>query len=56
MVFNIKIFQARILFLKYIEPIQDGSSAELNQNLLFRKISPTIQLLLNSVYLGTRYF
>lgn len=48
-------FQANLLFAKYIEPIQDGSCAEFNQNLLFRKISPTIQLLLNNVYLGTRY-
>jgi len=44
---------AKLLFTKYVEPIQDGSCAEINQHLLFRKISPTIQLLLNNVYLGT---
>lgn len=42
--------------MKYIEPIQDESCTESNQHLLFRKITPTIQLLLNNVYLGTRYF
>ncbi|VVC26907.1 Hypothetical protein CINCED_3A003563 [Cinara cedri] len=44
---------ANLLFTKYVEPIKDGQCTELNQNLLFRKISPTIQLLLNNVYLAT---
>ncbi|XP_050422791.1 origin recognition complex subunit 5 isoform X2 [Adelges cooleyi] len=44
---------ANIVFSKYIEPIKDGSCVESNQNLLYRKIIPTIQCLSNSVYLGT---
>lgn len=44
---------AKLLFIKYVEPIADGSCAEINQTLLFRKISPSIHLLLNNVYLGS---
>ncbi|XP_050538941.1 origin recognition complex subunit 5 isoform X2 [Daktulosphaira vitifoliae] len=44
---------AELVFVKYIEPIKDGSCIESNQNLLYRKISPTIQYLSNCVYLGT---
>ncbi|KAL5240036.1 hypothetical protein ACI65C_007446 [Semiaphis heraclei] len=44
---------AKLLFIKYVEPIEDGSCTEINLALLFRKISPSIHLLLNNVYLGT---
>ncbi|XP_060854544.1 origin recognition complex subunit 5 isoform X1 [Rhopalosiphum padi] len=46
-------YLAKLLFIKYVEPIEDGSCTEMNRPLLFRKISPSIQLLLNNVYLGT---